>query len=213
MHKIWLERADYKNITTHVCVNNKIDADIVRRGLTQNDKVIIINSTRSGVCQPAYVLSSTLEGNKDDIVVFASDDFMAPKGWSSYLINKLKDREGLLMVNDGYQKSDSSNMLFPASTIPIMTYGCLEKMNKVIYHPAYSHMFSDTELYLTAKDLNLLIDDRLTDKTEFTHHHHTAGKRSADQHDQSYYQNWKKDEETWNVRKNMPVEERIKVNI
>ena len=67
--------------------------------------------------------------NGDDIVVFASDDFMAPQGWDTYLINKFNEKGDVgLMVRDGYQLPDSSNMLHAAITIPIMTYGCLKKM-------------------------------------------------------------------------------------
>jgi hypothetical protein len=148
----------------------------------------------------------------DDIVVFASDDFMAPQGWDTYLIDKLKERTSALFVRDGYQLPDSSNMLHPAITIPIMTYDCLLKINRAIYHPSYNHMFSDCELYLTLKDLGLLYDDRLNDETTFEHHHYAAGKRTADQADQAYNNKWKEDEITWNKRKDMSVEERILVS-
>jgi hypothetical protein len=93
-----------------------------------------------------------------------------------------------------------------------MTYGCLKKLNMIIYHPAYNHMFSDTELYDNLKDLNLLYDDRLNDETVFEHLHYAAGKRNADGADQAYNAKWKDDEITWNQRKMMPVEERILVN-
>jgi hypothetical protein len=72
-------------------------------------------------------------------------------------------------------------------------------------------MFSDSELYFNLKDMGLLIDDRMTDETMFEHHHYAAGKRNADQADQAYNHKWKEDEITWNKRKNLPVEERIKV--
>lgn len=147
-----------------------------------------------------------------DIIIFASDDFMAPQGWDTYLIDKLKDKGDVaLMVRDGYQLPDSSNMLHPAITIPIMTYGCLNKLNMTIYHPAYNHMFSDCELYNNLKDLNLLYDDRLNDETIFEHLHYAAGKRGADQADQAYNSKWVEDEVTWNKRKLMTVEERLKV--
>jgi hypothetical protein len=135
---------------------------------------------------------------------------MAPQGWDTYLINKLNEKGDVgLMVRDGYQLPDSSNMLHAAITIPIMTYGCLKKMNMVIYHPSYNHMFSDCELYNNLKDLGLLYDDRLNDDTIFEHLHYAAGKRNADQADQAYNAKWKEDEITWNKRKLLPVEKRI----
>jgi hypothetical protein len=148
----------------------------------------------------------------DDIVVFASDDFMAPQGWDTYLINKFNEKGDVgLMVRDGYQLPDSSNMLHAAITIPIMTYGCLKKMNMIIYHPVYNHMFSDCELYNNLKDLELLYDDRINDTTVFEHLHYAAGKRNADQADQAYNAKWAEDEITWNNRKLLPVEKRIEI--
>jgi hypothetical protein len=217
MHQEWMRRAENpENIQTYVAVNWEQHANELRDYLKKN-YLITLNTNRIGVCYPSYQLSSNLGVNMgqckdDDIVVFASDDFMAPQGWDTYLIDKLKGRTSALFVRDGYQLPDSSNMLHPAITIPIMTYDCLLKINRSIYHPSYNHMFSDCELYLTLKDLGLLYDDRLNDETTFEHHHYAAGKRQPDQADQAYNNKWKEDEITWNKRKDMSVEERILVS-
>ena len=215
-HSEWIKRADNpQNIQTYVAVNWQQHADELREYLKSNF-LITVNTNKIGVCYPSYQLSSNL-GIKmgvtkdDDIVIFASDDFMAPQGWDTYLINKLRGRDDALMVRDGYQLPDSSNMLHAAITIPIMTYGCLKKLNMTIYHPAYNHMFSDCELYNNLKDLGLLYDDRMNDTTVFEHLHYAAGKRNADEADQAYNAKWKDDEITWNNRKVMSVEERIVV--
>jgi hypothetical protein len=217
VHKIWLDRTKQKeNVKCHVLVSTQNEATFLKQyfdAIKQDNRIEVYQPPYPGVCLPSYKLSSTLEFNSDDIIVFGSDDFTPPQNWDEYLIQKLIDKDGVLMVRDGYQLPDSSNMLHPAITIPIMTGSALERMNKVIYHPAYHHMFSDCELYNTSKELDLLIDDRLTDTTMFEHHHWAAGKRNVDQNDQSYHTKWKEDEITWNKRKNMSVEERILVNL
>lgn len=217
MHSEWIKKSDNPtNIQTYVAVNWKEHADELREYL-KNNYLITLNTNKIGVCYPSYQLSSNLgvkmgKAEDNDIVIFASDDFSPPQSWDTYLINKLKDKGDVgLMVRDGYQLPDSSNMLHPAITIPIMTYGCLKKLNMTIYNPVYSHMYSDCELYNNLKDLNLLYDDRLNDTTIFEHHHYAAGKRHSDQFDQSYNLKWKDDELTWNKRKMMSVEERIKI--
>ena len=216
-HTEWIKRADNpENIQTYVAVNWKEHADQLREYLNKN-YLITVNTNKIGVCYPSYELSSKLGikmgvANDNDIVVFASDDFMAPQGWDTYLTSKLDGKGDVgLMVRDGYQLPDSSNMLHAAITIPIMTYGCLKKLNMTIYHPVYNHMFSDCELYNNLKDLGLLYDDRINDTTIFEHLHHAAGKRNADGADQAYNAKWKDDEITWNKRKLLPVEERIKI--
>ena len=212
MYKIWMERCKYQNVTTYVAVNSQNDSEIVKSVLGKDDKVIIIKTDRKGVCYPYYMLSSKLEGNNDDIVVFASDDFSPPYNWDSYLLNKLNGREACLMVNDGYQALDFSNMAEPVFSIPIMTYSALVKLNKIIYNPVYSHLCSDAELYLNAKDLNLIFDDRINDKNYiFEHHHWSSGKRQADVNDQVYYSNFENDKKTWEKRKTLSLEERLKV--
>lgn len=211
MHKHWIERSSNKDIIkTHVAVNNSQDLEIIKN-YDSNINTIIVNTKQIGVCYPSYKLSSNLKSLNDyDIIILASDDFSPPQDWDKYLINKLKGKEGCLMVRDGYQLPNSSNMQFPCITIPIMTYSCLRKINHVIYNPNYMHMYSDCELYLNLKEMGLLIDDRLIDTTTFDHMHYAAGKRNPDQFDRSYHIQWKDDEAMWNVRKNMPASERLK---
>lgn len=212
IHKIWIERANDKhNITTYVAVNSVTDADLVKQVLTKNDTVTVINTNKKGVCYPCYMLSSKLEGNKDDIVVFASDDYIPPVGWDVYLHEKLNNREGGLLINDGYQALDFSNMADPIIGLPIMNFGTLEKLNKIIYNPVYNHLCSDAELYLNLKELGLLIDERSMDNVIFEHLHWSSGKRQADINDQSYYDNFENDKKTWNKRKKMTLEERLKI--
>lgn len=213
MHPYWIGRStNTKNIKTHVAVNVEQHSDYIKEYFKSNNldyRIITVKTDKIGVCYPSYQLSSTTEGQTGDIVVFASDDFLPPQNWDEYLISKLENKEGGLMVRDGYQLPDSSNMQYPAITIPIMTWGCFEKLNKIIYNPVYTHMYSDCELYINLKDTGLLIDDRINDPTIFEHLHHAAGKRKADQLDVQYHNKWKEDELTWNKRKNMPVLERI----
>jgi len=213
MHPYWTGRANNpSNIQTHIAVNVESHSELIKEYFKDKDlqfRVITVNTERIGVCYPSYALSSTTEGVNGDLVVFASDDFLPPINWDTYLISKLNSKEGGLIVRDGYQLPDSSNMQYPAITIPIMTWGCFEKLNKTIYNPVYTHMYSDCELFLNLKQMDLLIDDRINDSTTFEHLHHAAGKRRADQLDVQYHNRWKEDEETWNKRKNMNVLERL----
>lgn len=219
-HKFWLNKSKNKNIITYVGVNNKEDCDIISDYLSDKDYILITGSNKIGVCYHSYQLSSKLGSSmgsvsKDDIVVFASDDFYPPQDWDDYIQTQLHEKTAALFVRDGNQLPDSSNMIHPAITIPIMTYSCLLKLNKIIYHPDYTHMFSDCELYLNLKELRILIDNRMEDKTVFEHKHHACGKslkkREADEYDIHFYKNWKNDEEIWNKRKNMSIEDRLRV--
>jgi hypothetical protein len=213
IYPYWIGRSkNPKNIKTHIAVNSEPHSNIIKEYFKLNNqqyRIITVNTDKIGVCYPSYQLSSTTEGQSGDIVVFASDDFLPPQNWDEYLINKLENREGGLLVRDGYQLPDSSNMEYPAITIPIMTWGCFEKLNKTIYNPVYTHMYSDCELYINLKDMGLLIDERMTDTTVFEHLHHLIGKRNADGSDHSYNYKRKEDELIWNKRKNIPVSERI----
>lgn len=208
-YSIWKNRMTSNEMTTYVAVNTEEDAKIVKDVLAENDKVIVVKTDKKGVCYPCYMLSSQLEADNSDVVVFASDDYIPPTGWDSYLIEKLKDREGGLLINDGYQALDFSNMADPIIGLPVMTHGCLLKLNRIIYNPVYSHLCSDAELFLNLKEMNLLIDERSKDNVIFEHLHWSAGKRQPDVNDQSYYNNFEMDKKTWDIRKMMPLKDRL----
>lgn len=216
-HTEWIKRAINKeNIKTYVAVNWKEHADMLRDYL-KNDYLITLNTNKIGVCYPSHQLSSNLgvkmgQCEDDDIVVFASDDFLPPPNWDTYLINKLKDRNGALLVKDGYQDIDFSNMAEPVFSIPIMTFSCLLKLNRIIYHPIYNHLCSDAELFLNLKELDMIIDERTLDDVIFEHNHWANQKRNPDANDQSYYNNFESDKKTWSDRKKLPLQERLKVN-
>jgi hypothetical protein len=71
-------------------------------------------------------------------------------------------------------------------------------------------MFSDNELFFNCKELGLIING-YHDGIQFLHVHHSAGLRQPDQADQQYHSKWQVDQQTWNKRKLLPLEERLKV--
>lgn len=206
-HQEWIKRSTGNiKIKTLVAVNWQEHADILK-----DFETVVVKTDKIGVCYPSYVLSSNLScENDNDVIVFASDDFLPPQNWDSYVTEKLKEKDGCLFVPDGYQLEDSSNMIDPCITIPIMNWGCLKRLNKIIYHPAYNHMFSDNELHLNCKEMGLLINC-YPDGIQFLHVHHSAGLRGVDMADKHYHSKWKDDQETWNRRKKITLEERLKV--
>jgi hypothetical protein len=210
-HEEWIKKAkNPSNIVTKVAVNWEQHKSELSNYPVE---VEVVQTNRIGVCYPSYQLSSKLECENDsDIVVFASDDFLPPDNWDLYLEKKFEGVDGCLFVPDGYQLEDSSNMIDPCITIPLMTYGCLKKLNKTIYHPAYNHMFSDNELHLNCKELGMLING-YHDGIQFLHVHHSAGLRGVDEADRHYHAKWQEDKERWNMRKNLPLGERLKVEI
>lgn len=203
-HKEWMDNASFRyKISTRVAVDTKEEAAEL-----EGYDVIVTNNTKPGVCYPSYCLSSTLEANDEDLVVFASDDFHPPINWDSYLAKQLNhDENKVLVVNDGIQKYPNKVV-----TIPIMHYGALRKMNKVIYHPAYTHMHSDVELYTTAEKLGLIKDVRNVSSVEFQHQHYSIGLREVDKSDTDLNPSYNTDGELNKRRNHLPIEQLIAVD-
>jgi len=198
------------NIILKVAVSNDSQKSIIDSYNISNCEVFVADNGTRGVVYPTYYLTSNLDANDNDIIILSSDDFFAPIDWDLYLFDQFNDFAGCLFVNDGYQ--DPYNLGYrPSITIPIMTFKCLKLLNKAIYHPSYTHMFSDTELYFNVRDLGVLKDNRINDNTLFEHRHFVLGKRSKDSNDEAYHINWENDHDNFVKRLSLNVLERIKI--
>jgi hypothetical protein len=201
----WKSLAKYpESISITVAVNTE---DQAKQLLDFN--VIVVNPPYKGVCLPCYKLSSSVNDlQPDDIVILASDDFMPPENWDAVLFDRINSNEKLLIVDDGIQMRGSRVV-----TIPIMTYGALCKLNKVIYHPAYHHMCSDVELYDVAELSGIIDDARGNGFPVFEHLHHCVGKRVSDAADTAVESYHNTDKLMYANRSKMSLQSRLKVEV
>lgn len=196
-YKKWIDRAVYKNKIKII-----VGVDSLECANELNDfNVLLTKNTTPGVCFPCYCLSSYVTGNDKDIIVFASDDFTPPSNWDVYLYGRV-DRDMILVTNDGIQQHNSRMV-----TIPIMTYAALCRLNKIIYHPAYTHMWSDCELYDLGEKLGIIVNDRADSTHIFSHNHYCVGTRVYDTHDTNVNNAENTDRLTYQSRKNLSATE------
>ena len=203
-HKYWMDNADsLEDITTKVVVDKKPH----QTELAEFDTMLYIGDN-VGLTNPLTQLTQSLEGLEDsDIIVVMSDDFFPPKHWDTLLYRWYINYTGALNVFDGGPPNVQKTLI----TIPIMDYATLKKLNKIVYHPAFSHMYSDNELYNNLVELDLM---KTMDKNPdhiFEHKHWTSGKRPHDAQDITLYNLGKdSDRDIYLERKSMKFEDRIK---
>jgi hypothetical protein len=140
-----------------------------------------------------------------DIVILASDDYVAPPQWDALLKRELSGFDGLLLI-DGYDRPKKKTNLVP---LPIATVGCLRRLG-VLYHPAYRHFFADQELYDVALELGVVKNCR-DSGPQFEHMHWSFGERERDQSDDRNDSWWDEDHATYERRRLMPVRDRLKL--
>jgi hypothetical protein len=202
----WLSLASNKsNISVLVAVNHNVHADYLNN---QGYSTIIVGDKHPGVCYAGYCLTSGLCGSVGDVVVFASDDFYAFEGWDQWVLGRLGGRDLCLLVNDrvggSYQPC--------AVTIPILSFGCLLRLNRVLYHPSYRHLYSDNELFDNLRDLGLLLDCRGPGFPVFEHRHWYHGNRFKDHVDERIEVSMDRDKSNYVARSRLPVEVRLRVS-
>jgi tetratricopeptide (TPR) repeat protein len=161
-------------------------------------KIIETTKTRNGVAQAAFELSHRLVGKPGDLVVLASDDFEPPEKWDQFLFEQFNAFDGSICVNNGHPP-----YMGLVCDIPIMEYSCLKRLEGVIYHPAYSHCYSDNELYDILTEKGWLKDLRGSDTPTFVHHHWRLEKRKRDEIDASVDYMASTDCNTYNDRKSL----------
>jgi len=211
VYKEWLQLADFKrNIVPHILVESEEDKNKI--DCVSPENIIVYKSMVKGVALPSYILSSKLKDEKlndDDIVIFASDDFYPMNHWDTVLYKEYSIFNGGLVVNDknGAQNKD-------IVTIPIMSYDTLKKLNHVIYHPAYNHCWSDNELHLNLKEMDLLKDISVS-KPEiyFEHRHFNVNKRTQDTSDEHNSLTHYTGLNIWKLRKDLPLHKRLEVDL
>lgn len=198
-HKHWMDNCTTKaKITTIIAVNTESQ----KNDLVGFDKVLVIGERKQGVVYATNILSRHVRAQPKDILILVSDDFFAPKGWDRFLLDTFKNWNGGIMVQDGYQQGG-------CVTIPIMTYDCLLKLNRFIYHPDYVWQFSDAELYHNLMGLKLLKNVRKTGPL-FEHRHWANGKRPFDDNDRVGARQGCKDDKTFKRRMQMQLKDRLK---
>lgn len=201
----WLDQASGEtDIQFHILVETQADKDKITA--VSSTSVMVHKSDRSGVAGPSHILSSNLWGlNPTDLIIFASDDFFPQYYWDILLEEQFEDFDGVLQINDKLGKQGKNIV-----SIPIMTYKALCKLNKVIYHPAYTHAWSDNELHDNALELGILKDISISNPEIYIEHRHfSQGKRGKDTFDTENEKSAPADAKLYQQRKKLPLIERL----
>lgn len=203
-HQYWMERSvDKTEIKTKVVVDTQGQAE----QLCDFD-VLVYPHKNVGITKPLTYLTQSLVDLKDeDIIVVMSDDFFAPKDWDVFLKKQFNGFNGAINVYDG-NSEEAQNVIV---AIPIMTYACLKRLNRIVYHPLYTHSFSDNELYDILTEWKVLKKIKATDGYTFEHRHWSFGKRNKDANDlsMSIFEN---DKEKYASRKRLSIDRKLELS-
>lgn len=206
----WMEKANSGDqIITYVAVNTnqqkaRLKLLFNERQLHKNIQIFVSGDV-VGVTHACHFLTNNplLDGPDQDIVVLASDDMYPPQDWDAWIISQIGQQQSVaLLVNDGYVKQNNV-------TIPIMTIGCLKRLNRIIYHPSYRHSYSDTELYDNLIQLGLL-RDLWSSSPVFEHKNWANCKRKFDDVDKHVRDLTGGDAQNWHKRSQLSVADRLK---
>jgi len=180
----WLKSADDRHNVEYVF---SIDLDDPMRKQYDGHENLKNNNTSAiaAINYAAYYATG-------DLLIVVSDDFDCPEHWDTLLLRALDGKEDFVVkTQDGIQKT--------LITLPIMDRKYYERFGYV-YHPAYKHMFSDTEMTAVGHMLGRVVNVPLL----FEHKHYSVGKMKKDAIN-------KKNNATWDQGKKL-FHERLKTN-
>jgi hypothetical protein len=202
--KKWFDRSTYMDYSIFAAVGNKKQADEIANVY---GKMVNLFIAPPGMCAALHGLCSSLGfRNESDIVMVGYDDIVPPYGWDEIILKEFDNFNGAVLFNDGLQKWPA-----PLFCQPCLSVAALKRLNGIIFHPAYNHLYPDNELYANCKELGMLKDVRQTNKAIFEHVHHSIGKRTSDYVDVHITSVEAVDRATWERRQRMTLEERLKV--
>lgn len=208
-HQVWMNKCVFpEKIRTKVVVDRYDDLSTLK-----NYDVMLYCGNSIGITKPLTKLTQSLQGcglSDDDIIVVMSDDFFPPDRWDDILYKQFSGFNGALNVFDGGPPEVQKSII----TIPIMTYWCLKRLNHIIYHPAYTHMFSDNELFDILTQIKMMKTLDKSPENTFEHRHWSRGTRKMDDVDRQLNdQSYRIDEETYKKRKLLSVEKKLKYKL
>ena len=195
----------WQKLSSKKCQINTIIAvnTIDQRKELADFKDVLIVGDKPGVTHACYALTKSITAPLKDIIILVSDDFFPPKNWDIFILQQFKSFEGCLLVKDGYQGGG-------CVTIPIMTMRCLEKLNRILYHPIYKHEFSDAKLFDNLQALGMIKNLRKDESSPiFEHRHWANGKRDFDHVDKAAAGG--NDGALYEKRRKMSLKDRLKV--
>lgn len=209
--KIWLEKAKHKdNLYWKIAVYTQEQKDEIDGFNIPNCDVIIANEN-VGYTSAVTKLSMDIECDDKDLLLFLTDDFFPPDNleWDEFIFSKFVDFENAIFLDDGRQSHVKEGAL--CITLACMTFSCLKKLNRIVFHPSYKHFFCDNEAFVNLKELGLLKDERDADNVVFPHLHYVGGHRVQDEYDKRNVSNWTEDELRFKDRAQLPIRERLKL--
>jgi hypothetical protein len=131
---------------------------------------------------------------KGDILIYLSDDFVAPDKWGQSVIAEFEKYSGptLIKVDECLQKFH-----IPVLTIPMMNRALYERLG-YFWYPEYKSMFCDEDLYWTAQKLGAL---KMAPHLKFEHQHVSVGKADNDETYKRSAANWEQGKALFAKRK------------
>ncbi len=179
--------------------------DWIKIGLEKrpHSSAFLFKDARPGVTATATELSR-LPVDDSDIIVLASDDFEAFMGWDRLIALELSGAYDALIA-DGYKIGTN---IVP---IPIVNGVLLKRLNGILYHPDYRHFISDQELFDVLTEMRVIKDRRGCGMICFQHRHWSFKGRKKDQFDERNNTWWNEDKATYERRKKMSLEEKLRI--
>jgi len=205
-HEEWMTKcSNNNNVITKVVVDIYQDKFFLQK---HGYDVLHYKGDTKGITKPLTMLTTSMTYVQDkDIIVVMSDDYFPPRDWDKFLVDTYTNYSGGINVYEG-RAENIQNAIVP---LPIVDGATFKKLNYIIYHPAYTHLYADNELRDNLAEMGLIKNFSITCPYKFEHRHWSFGKRQRDSHDKSLGKFAKLDKQIYSKRKQMTLLKRLMV--